>query len=835
MNKFSDSSLLTPYSSLSAGVSIIVLTKDGAPLLDRLLSSFFEVNTYSPVEWIIVDHDNSSSDSSQFTTHNSQLTGDIIAKYISKAFIRHIKRGRNHSFAESCNYGASKAKYPNLLFLNNDIIYTSDVLPRAVDVLEKDESIGAVGVRLDDVHTEAPPPNNDTRFSPAKQRENPSGSDKQPEKIRADSLAQLNGFSDSSPKGIQPGCRFVDQNSSSLSSDVKVQHTGIHFVWNEKRGYHQPEQIRHPSLKDFLSGSDKQPEKIRADSCRFVDKNSSFFPAITGAFMLLRKSDFQQLSGFDESYNYGLEDVDFCLRLGRDLQKKCFCINEIGLQHVEMATRNTWSTQERSEIIENNHQIFKEKWDGYLREIVVNFNKTYKSYSNKKPVDHQPSTPRNILIFLDPHPIRNRTEAFLSVGKKISSIFNDPNFHIDHKNKYLDIRFYGNQDTLNRLLQHRSGLEQFFIWPTEKERKIFDAYFVDWVEEGCAIWKKLLLGEGDVTNDYVDVLSEINNRYEFDCIIHWGDNGAVKKYCNKNKITRIVIELGCSRQPYLSSVCFDPMGANGGASIAQVSIESIEKAINDDLNIKKNKYLQILESNHQHTNSQIKVDSSDIEHEILKSVNSKPVAFIPLQLHDDANMLIYSDFESPADFLQQSVSKLINNGYFCIIKPHPSTTTRPGGWDAYQKAHAEALKYKEDALWIDETNEQINNKILHNLSDLVVTVNSSVGFEALYHNKIVTLLGKAVYKPAKTFPSLDDAIKANLDIDRYNYKTSVLKDYFLSSYLVDEQEAFSYKIFKFRVDTINNLWRKYESDLGQYISHLYKAFSKPVFSCQALN
>jgi len=146
---------------MTTGISIIVLTKDAPHLLDRLLSSFFKVNTHSPVEWIIIDHGDSSS--SQLTNNNSQLTGtpqltnnnslltrDVINNYISYAFIRHIKRDKNYSFAQSCNYGASKAKHPYLLFINNDIIYTSDVLPKAVDALEKDESIGAVGVRFDD-------------------------------------------------------------------------------------------------------------------------------------------------------------------------------------------------------------------------------------------------------------------------------------------------------------------------------------------------------------------------------------------------------------------------------------------------------------------------------------------------------------------------------------------------------------------------------------------------------------------------------------------------------------------------------------------------------------
>ncbi len=123
---------------MNEGVSIIVLTRDGAHHLAQLLSTFSKVNTFSPVEWIIIDH--ASTDD----------TAAVIQQYVLKTFIRKIKRPQNHSFAASCNYGAAKARYPYLLFLNNDILYTADVLPRAVDILNTSPDVGAIGVRLDD-------------------------------------------------------------------------------------------------------------------------------------------------------------------------------------------------------------------------------------------------------------------------------------------------------------------------------------------------------------------------------------------------------------------------------------------------------------------------------------------------------------------------------------------------------------------------------------------------------------------------------------------------------------------------------------------------------------
>jgi tetratricopeptide (TPR) repeat protein/GT2 family glycosyltransferase len=266
------------------GVSVIVLSLNGAALLDRLLSTFFATNTYFPVELIIIDHGSTDN------------TAEIVAKQAVKGDVRYVNRGENFSFSDSSNYGEGLAKYPHLLFLNNDIVFTEDVLPLAVGKLDN-SGIGAVGVRLDD---------------------EPS----------------------SLPKGKKPG----------------VQHTGIEFVWNEQRGYFQPEQIRHESLSNYLASS-----QVGGD----------FFPAaVTGAFLLCRKVEFDRLGGFSRDYDYGLEDIDFCLRLGRDLQKKCYCINQVSLQHLEGATRKLGNGQVRGQIIQKNHRLFKQSWDHHVRGLI---------------------------------------------------------------------------------------------------------------------------------------------------------------------------------------------------------------------------------------------------------------------------------------------------------------------------------------------------------------------------------------------------------------------------------------------------------------------------------
>jgi glycosyltransferase involved in cell wall biosynthesis len=76
------------------------------------------------------------------------------------------------------------------------------------------------------------------------------------------------------------------------------------------------------------------------------------------------------LNGFSEAYTYDLEDIDFCLRLERDIKKKCFCMNDMGLQHVDGAMRKEMY-KDKSEVIENNHKVFKEKWNTYIQNNLI--------------------------------------------------------------------------------------------------------------------------------------------------------------------------------------------------------------------------------------------------------------------------------------------------------------------------------------------------------------------------------------------------------------------------------------------------------------------------------
>lgn len=85
--------------------------------------------------------------------------------------------------------------------------------------------------------------------------------------------------------------------------------------------------------------------------------------AVTGAVNLISKKVFDEIGGLDEEYFYGLEDVDFCLRLHELGYKILFAGNSL-LFHHESSTRV--KSESYFENDKHNYSTFWRKWGQYL-------------------------------------------------------------------------------------------------------------------------------------------------------------------------------------------------------------------------------------------------------------------------------------------------------------------------------------------------------------------------------------------------------------------------------------------------------------------------------------
>ncbi len=90
---------------------------------------------------------------------------------------------------------------------------------------------------------------------------------------------------------------------------------------------------------------------------------NNYCVSVTGAVNLIDKKVYDELSGLDENYFYGLEDVDFCLRLYKKGYKILFAGNAI-LFHHESSTRV--KSESYFENDKNNYSFFWNRWGSYL-------------------------------------------------------------------------------------------------------------------------------------------------------------------------------------------------------------------------------------------------------------------------------------------------------------------------------------------------------------------------------------------------------------------------------------------------------------------------------------
>jgi GT2 family glycosyltransferase len=81
------------------------------------------------------------------------------------------------------------------------------------------------------------------------------------------------------------------------------------------------------------------------------------FQAVTGACLLTRAEVYRELEGLDESYAFGLEDIDFCLR-ARLRGWRVLCSNDGDALHFESMTPG------RVELDVESRRLFMERWQG---------------------------------------------------------------------------------------------------------------------------------------------------------------------------------------------------------------------------------------------------------------------------------------------------------------------------------------------------------------------------------------------------------------------------------------------------------------------------------------
>ena len=83
--------------------------------------------------------------------------------------------------------------------------------------------------------------------------------------------------------------------------------------------------------------------------------------AVTAACMLVKKSDFQAVGGFDESFRVAFNDIDLCMKM-RAENKKVVFTPHAELYHYESKSRGLEDTPEKQFRFDKEVRRFQEKW-----------------------------------------------------------------------------------------------------------------------------------------------------------------------------------------------------------------------------------------------------------------------------------------------------------------------------------------------------------------------------------------------------------------------------------------------------------------------------------------
>ena len=124
-----------------------------------------------------------------------------------------------------------------------------------------------------------------------------------------------------------------------MYSEHKIQHAGITFT---PQG---PGNMGKSVLRGF-------PKDFQ-----FKDR---FYQAVSAACLLMRKKDFDAVKGFDPIYHFCYEDVDLCLKVNKNLNKKVLYAANAVVFHAESATQKKYGTA--GDLQRKGISEFKKRW-----------------------------------------------------------------------------------------------------------------------------------------------------------------------------------------------------------------------------------------------------------------------------------------------------------------------------------------------------------------------------------------------------------------------------------------------------------------------------------------
>ncbi|WP_432257114.1 hypothetical protein [Limimaricola sp. AA108-03] len=371
-----------------------------------------------------------------------------------------------------------------------------------------------------------------------------------------------------------------------------------------------------------------------------------------------------------------------------------------------------------------------------------------------------------ILFYVEPHGIRDSFTAHKMPYNRFRDIAREINFSGKPQFDEVEARVFSNHFVSTADFDANYSDWPFILQPTTDEQTMIESQARLWMGEGLNDWISLMTDpEATITKSYVSLLERIKREeYNYDVIVCWGESMPAREAARKLGAKIVFFELASMRAPFLNSVLIDPVGVNGMASVAHMDISHI-KSILSPLPLR---LLPLLQNEEFARGVQNTVLPNALFHPLSQNVRAfldRPgrKAFVPLQLADDANQLLYSKYRTVEEFASAAIEPLLRAGFGVIIKPHPHAKMRGGFVMREQKKILQKYMKYSEVLVLSEDDGQEEYLPMLKAVDLVVTNNSSAGFEALMLETPVVVMGQACYAPQSGLPTISEAIRCFVD------------------------------------------------------------------------
>lgn len=138
-----------------------------------------------------------------------------------------------------------------------------------------------------------------------------------------------------------------------------IQHCGVTF----ENKYYKDTEEGQSKYSGFLPGHIHEKQSIACQKS-FIQK-TRLFQSVTGACLMTRKILYDQLGGLDENFEFGYEDVDFCLRVGQCGYKIICEPSSVGYHHGSATLKNAHKNERALQLHLKNKKIFITKWKSY--------------------------------------------------------------------------------------------------------------------------------------------------------------------------------------------------------------------------------------------------------------------------------------------------------------------------------------------------------------------------------------------------------------------------------------------------------------------------------------